>query len=110
MELGSQHYLFSTTRNVRLAVQTGEETSQTVRVFARFGHHHFVASQQIDLIWTVDMWTKEHPKQHGPWESLGEQALDGAVTAAFTRPAGDAQHRDPARHHQHGQRQPTQLA
>ena len=42
---------------------------------------------------TVDMLTKKHPKQHGPREGLGEKALDGPVTAALTRPAGDAQHR-----------------
>ena len=94
----------------RLPGQTGEETIQPVGVFARFGHHHFVANQQGDLIWTVAMLTKEHPKQHGPREGLGEKALDGAVTAAFARPARDPQHRDPSRQHQHGQSHPTQLA
>jgi hypothetical protein len=67
----------------------------------------FVANQQVDLIWTMDMLTKEHPKQHGPGEGLGEKALDGAVPPAFARPAGDPQHRDPARHNQHGQSNPT---
>jgi hypothetical protein len=93
-----------------LPIQTGEETIQSVRVFARFGHHHFVASEQVDLLWTVDMLTKEHPKQHSPWEHLGEKALNSAVTAAFTRPAREAQHRHPSRQHQYGQRNPTALA
>jgi hypothetical protein len=44
------------------------------------------------------MLSKEHPKQGGPGERLGEKALDGAVTAAFARPAGEAQHRDTPRH------------
>ena len=79
-------------------------------MLARFGHHHFVASQQVDLIWMADMLTKEHPQQQGPWECLGEHALDGAVTPALARPTGEAQHRDPARHHPHGPSQPTQLA
>jgi hypothetical protein len=60
--------------------------------------------------WTVDMRTKEHPTQHGPRECLGEQALDGAVTPAFARPTGDAQHRDPAGHHQHSPSHPTPWA
>ena len=88
-----------------LAIQTGKEPIQAMGVFAGFGGHDFIASQQVDLIWTVHMLTKEHPKQHGPWERLGEKALDGAVTAALARPAGDAQHRDPSRHHQHGRKQ-----
>jgi hypothetical protein len=37
-----------------------------MRVFARFGGHNFIAHQQVDFISTVDMLTKEHPKQHGP--------------------------------------------
>src|SRR5712691_1159582 len=49
-------------------------------VFARFGGHNFTARQQVDVIGTVDMLTKEHPKQHSPRERLGEKALDGPVT------------------------------
>jgi hypothetical protein len=79
-------------------------------MFAGFGDDDLIANQQVDLIWTVDMLTKEHPKQHGPRESLGEKTLDGAVTPAFARPAGEPEHRNPARHHQHGQSNPTQVA
>src|SRR5437764_8892831 len=46
----------------------------------------------------LDMLTKEHPKQHGPRECLGEKALHGPITAAWARPAGDAQHRHASRH------------
>jgi len=56
------------------------------------------------------MLPKEHPKQHRPREDGGEQALDGAIAAAFTGPAGDAQHRDASCHHQQGKDYPTQSA
>jgi len=65
-----------------------------------FGGHDFIAHQQGDRIRTVDMLTKEHPKQHGPRERLREKALDGPVTAALPRPAGDAQHGYASRHGQ----------
>src|SRR5262249_13959587 len=54
--------------------------------------------------------TKEHPKQHRPWQDGGEQALDGTIAAAFAGPAGDAQHRDAASYHQQGKGYPTQSA
>ncbi len=72
----------------RLAIQTGKEPIQAMGVFARFGDHNFIASQQVDILWTVHLLTKEHPKQRSPREGLGEKALDSAVTAAFARPAG----------------------
>src|SRR5215470_10539554 len=56
------------------------------------------------------MLPKEHPKQHRPREDGGEQALDGAIAAAFTGPANDAQHRDASCHHQQGKDYPTQSA
>ena len=56
------------------------------------------------------MLPKEHPKQYRPGEDGGEQALDGAIAAAFTGPAGDAQHRDASCHHQQGKDYPTQSA
>jgi len=79
-------------------------------VFVRFGDHDFIAYQQVDLIGTVDMLTKEHPKQHGPGEDRGEKALDSAVTAAFARSARDPQHRNPTGHHQYSESNPMQLA
>jgi hypothetical protein len=77
---------------------------------ARFGGHDFIAHQQIGILWTVHMLTKEHPKQDGPRECLGEKALDGVVTAPIAGPAGDTQHRDSSRHHEHGPSNPTALA
>ena len=79
-------------------------------MFARFGGHDFIAHQEVDLIRTVDMLTKEHPKQGGPREHRREKALHRAVTAPWACPAGEAQHGDPSRHHQHGQRNPVALA
>jgi hypothetical protein len=74
----------------RFAIQTGKEPIQAIGVCARFGGHDLIAHQQVAIVWTVDMPTKEHPKQDGPWEGLGEKALDGAVTATFACPAGEA--------------------
>src|SRR5262245_54947210 len=56
------------------------------------------------------MLTKEYPKQHRPREDGGEQALDGAIAAAFAGPAGEAQHRDASRYPQQGMGYPTQAA
>jgi hypothetical protein len=94
----------------RLAVQAREETIQAMRGLASFGDHDFVTSEQVDIICPVSMLTKKCPKQHRPRERRREKALDGTVTAALARPAGDAAHRDPSRHDQHGQRNPTALA
>src|SRR5947209_6943147 len=79
-------------------------------ILAGFGGHDFIAHQQVALTWTVDMVTKEHPKQGGPRDHRREKALHRAVTAPFACPAGDAQHGDPSCHHQHGQRNPAALA
>ena len=43
--------------------------------------------QQVDLIRTVDMLTKKHPKQHGPRESL-EKKLDGPLALRLDPPSG----------------------
>jgi hypothetical protein len=47
-------------------VQAGKETIQAVSVFTRFGHHDFIARQQIDILRAMQMLTKEHPEQAGP--------------------------------------------
>ena len=54
-------------------IQTGKEPVQAMGVFPRFGGYDFVACQQVDLIRTVDMLTKKHPKQHGPREGPVEK-------------------------------------
>ena len=61
----------------RLAIQTGKEPVQAMGCVSPLGGYDFAAYQQVDLIRTVDMLTKKHPKQHGPREGLGEKALDG---------------------------------
>ena len=75
-----------------------------------FGGNDLIACQHVDILWTVHMLAKEHPKQDGPWECLGEKTLDGAVTAAWACPARDAEHRDPSRHREHGPSNPAELA
>src|SRR5262249_3991844 len=94
----------------RLAIQTGKEAIQAMGVCARFGGHHSTAYEPGDILGTVHMLTKEHPKQGGPWDRGGEQALDRTVTAACAGPAGEPQHRYTARDHQHGRHDPTELA
>ena len=94
----------------RLAIQTGKEPIQAMGVLAGFGDDDFIAHQQVDLLGPVHMVPKEHPKQRGPREHRGEKALDGPITAAFARPAGDAQHRDASRHHQQSAHYPAELA
>jgi hypothetical protein len=94
----------------RLAVQTGEESSQAIGVFARFGGYDLIARQQVDVIWPVHMLTKEYPKQHGPRERLGEKTLDRPITTALAGPAGEAQHGHSPCHPQHSQNDPPELA
>src|SRR5262244_3110748 len=79
-------------------------------VLAGFRDDDFIASDEVDISGAVHMLTKEHPKQHRPWQDGGEQALDGTIAAAFAGPAGDAQHRDAASYHQQGKGYPTQSA
>src|SRR5262252_5803843 len=78
-----------------LAIEAGKEPIQAIGVFARFRGDDLITHQQIDILGAVDMLTEEHPKQDGPGEARSKKALDGAVTAAFTGPAGEAQHGDP---------------
>ena len=78
-------------------------------VLASFRHDDVIASNEVDLSRAVHMLTKEHPKQHRPWENGGEPTLDGAIAATLAGPAGDAQHRDASRHHQESAHYPAQL-
>ena len=94
----------------RLAIETGKKPIQAMGMFAGFGGHDFIAYEQVALTWTVDMVTKEHPKQGGPRDHRREKALHRAVTTPLAGPAGDAEHGDPSRHHQHGQYNPAALA
>ena len=94
----------------RLTVQAGEEPIEAMGVLADFRDDDFIASDEVDISRAVHMLTKEHPKQHRPREDGGKPALDGAITAAFASPAGDAQHRDASSHHQQGKGYPAQLA
>ena len=93
-----------------LAIEAGKEAIEPMGVLARFGGYDFIADQQVDFISTVEMLTKEHPKQHGPRQYLGEKALHRPITAAWARPAGDAQHRHASRHDQQSRHNTAQLA
>jgi len=56
-------------------------------VCARFGDDDFIAAQEIDIIGTIHMVTKEDPKQQRPRDHCGKKALDSAIAAAFASPA-----------------------
>ena len=77
---------------------------------ASFGDNDFIAHEQVDLLRPIHLVPEEHPKQHGPRYHRREKALNGPVTAAFTGPAREPQHRYTACHHQHGRNNPTELA
>jgi hypothetical protein len=79
-------------------------------VLAGFGHHDFIARQQVDTVGAIQMVTKEHPTERGPRDYRREKALHGTITAPWAGPTGHASHRDTPRHHQHGQRHPPELA
>src|SRR5262249_6712095 len=79
-------------------------------VLAGFRDDDFIASDEVDISGAVHMLTKEHPKQHRPWQDGGEQALDGTIAAVFAGLAGDVQHRDAVSYHQQGKGYPTQSA
>ncbi len=49
----------------------------------------------------------EHPEHRRPWQRGRNEALDGALAATGSRPAGTPQHREPSRHREHGQHHPA---
>ena len=77
---------------------------------AGFGDHHFIASEQIDLLGTVDMLTEEDPKQRRPRNDGGEKALHGAIAPPLAGPAGEAQHRNTSSDDEESEHDPAQLA
>jgi len=79
-------------------------------MFAGFGGDDFIAHQQLPCPGTVDMMTKEPPKQRGPRDHRREKALHSAVATPCPCPARAAQHGDPSRHHQHGPGNPAAVA
>jgi hypothetical protein len=90
--------------------RSGEEPSEAMGVFAGFRDDDFIACDEIDIRRAMHMLTKDPPKQHRPREDGGEQALDGAIAAAFACPAGEAQHGDASSDHEQGMGDPTQSA
>jgi len=79
-------------------------------MFAGFGGDDFIAHQQLPCPGTVDMMTKEPPKQRVPRDHRREKALHSAVATPCPCPARAAQYGDPSRHHQHGPGNPAAVA
>jgi len=69
---------------------------------AGFGHNHFVASEEIDIVGAEEMLAKEEAEELRPGDGGGEEALDGAIAGAVATPARDPQHGHPPRHGQEG--------
>jgi hypothetical protein len=92
------------------AVQAGKEPIEARGMLAGFRNDDCIASDAVAISRAVHLLTKEPPKQHRPREDGREQALDGAIAAAFAGPAGDASHREASSHHQQGKGYPTQSA
>jgi hypothetical protein len=78
-------------------------------VLARFGHHDFIARQEVDVLGALHVVTKEHPTARGPRDHRREQRLHGTITAPWAGPTGHASHRDAPCHDQHGTSNPTAL-
>ncbi len=93
-----------------LAVQARKEPIQAMRVLAGFGDDDVIARDEVDVTRTVHLVPEEDPKQKAPREDRGEKALDGAIAAAFARPAGHAEHGDASGHHQESAHYPAALA
>ena len=81
-----------------------------MRALASFGDDDFIARHEVDVTRTVHMVPEEDPKQDAPRDDRGEKALDGAIAAAFARPAGHAEHGDTSGHHQERTHYPAALA
>jgi hypothetical protein len=65
-----------------------EKAVEAMHVLAGFGHHHFIASQDIAVVGLEEMVAKEEPAHLRPGNSGGEEALHGAIaTAGFTQPS-----------------------
>ena len=69
-----------------------------------------IARDEVDVTRAVHMVPEEDPKQEAPRDDGGEKALDGAIAAAFARPAGHAEHGDASGHHQERAHYPAALA
>lgn len=75
----------------RLTVPARHETSQALRARARVSADDVIARHEVDSPWTVHLGSAADPHQEAPREDRGAQALDGAIAAICTRPAGQAQ-------------------
>jgi hypothetical protein len=71
-----------------------------VGLLSGFGNDAFIPNQKILAFWIVEMLLKEPVKKFRPGHDRTEEALHRPVTATFSRPAGNAQHRYSAGHAQ----------
>lgn len=85
----------------RLALDGREEASEPMSLLAGLGGDHLIADQQDRVRSSAQMRADEKPADLVPGNLGVEYTLDGSVAAALFRPAGQAQHGDPASHAQH---------
>ena len=78
-------------------------------VFARLGHHTFVACQQIHIVRLEQVGAEEQPEHRRPRNERAKETLHRAIAATQTAPAGDAKHRHTSAHRKNPQHDATQL-
>ena len=92
-----------------LAKDTRKEAIHAVGLRPGFRHHPCIADEQDVLTGGQHLGPQEDPEDCGPGQGRMKEALDGAIAATRSGPARAPQHRDPSRHHEHGQHNPAQL-
>jgi hypothetical protein len=93
-----------------LAIPARKETIQAMRALAGCGDDAFIARNEGDVTRTVPMVPEADPQQEAPRADRGDKALDGALAAAWARPAGHAEPGDASGHHQERTHYPAALA
>ncbi len=90
--------------------QAGEEVVQTMRLFARFGHHTFISHQKVFCTGQEQVPHEETQEDLRPADRSIEKTLHRPVAAAFPGPAGKSQHRHTTAHAQHRLGDPAQTS
>ena len=70
-------------------------------MLAGFGDHGFIACEQVSAVGIIDETSEEEPVDGQPVDLGMKEALDGAITASFIGPSGDAELGDASGHGEH---------
>ena len=91
-------------------IQGGKKPVSSIRLLARFRHHHVITAYQDHIIGLSQMVPNQYPLQRSPTYAGGEQTLDRPVTAPFASPARHAPHRHASGHREHRFSHPAEVA